>query len=149
MYLIQYVNAFMACEGLMEKEMDFKTAHAVMLLRHDLKKHADFFAAEEMKLVGEYAKKTEAGEIAWEEDGRFVFDRAEDAETFKKRRGELGMTEVEDFAPRKAGKIKEVRPAQLEALFGFLEFEGENNTSSTASGPPSPQGEGLRGGEGI
>jgi len=125
MYLIQYVNAFMACEGLMEKEMDFKTAHAVVMLRHDLKKHADFFAAEEMKLVKEYAKKTEAGEIAWEENGQFTFQNAEDAEAFKKQRGELGMTEVEDFAPRKAGTIREVRPAQLAALLGFLEFEGE------------------------
>ncbi len=125
MYLIQYVNAFMACERLMERELEFKTAHAVVMLRHALKKHADFFAAEELKLVEKYAKKTETGEVAWEKEGQFSFENTENAETFKKQREELGMLELEEFVPMQAGKIQAVRPAVLEALCGFLEFEGD------------------------
>lgn len=125
MYLIQYVNAFLACEHLMEKELDFKTAHTLVMLRQKLKPHTDFFAAEEGKLAKEFARLDENGKIEIEDGGRFFLREGADEESYRKKRQELCMLEVEDISPMRAGKIGEVRPSVLEALFGFLEFETE------------------------
>lgn len=123
MHLLQYVNAFLACENLMEKELDFKTAHAVVMLRATLKPHADFFAAEEGKLAKEFAELDENGKIKIEDGGRFFLREGADEEAYKKRRQELCMLEVEDMERKRAGRLREVRPSILEALSDFLEFE--------------------------
>ena len=125
MYLIQYVNAFLACEHLMEKELDFKTAHALVMLRQKLKLHVDFFAAEEGKLAKEFARLDSDGKIELSDGGRFFLREGADEESHRKKRQELCMLEVEDISPMHAGKIGEVRPSVLEALVGFLEFETE------------------------
>ena len=145
MFLIQYVNAFIALGTLMEKEMDYKTEHAVVMLRAKLRPHADFFAEKEGELAREYAVLDENGRILLEDGGRFSIRSDMDGAEYQRRREALGMVEVEDITPVRAGAIREVKPSVLEALIGFLEFE-EENTSSTASGPPSPQGEGVKSG---
>lgn len=136
MYLIQYVNAYIALGTLMEKEMDYKTAHAVVILRAMLRPHADFFAEKEGELAIEYAVLDENGRILLEDGGRFSIRPDMDGAEYQRRREALGMVEVEDIAPVRAGTLKEVSPSVLEALIGFLEFE-EENPPTVCDGPPS------------
>ncbi len=133
MYLIECVNAYLALEGLMQKELDFGTAHALVMLRRELEPHVQFFGAEERKLAKEYAELDEAGELKLSDGGRFEMRAGADAAEYERRRRELGMVEVEDIKPRRAGNIGAVKPAVLEALSAFLEFEGEGDNPSTVS----------------
>lgn len=117
MKLIDCVGAYHAITDMMDKELNYSTAHALLTLKRQLKPHVDFCAREEMKLVDKYARKGENG-IVWGEVG-FIFDDPTKAPEYAEKRKELMDVEV------KVEKVKldleTVTPAQLEALEGFME----------------------------
>lgn len=128
-YLIQCVNAYAALQPLMDQEWDYKTAHALMMLKRRLQPHASFFSQEEMKLAEEFAEKDEDGKIQWKGTGRFAFQDPSRSQEYAGRRMELGMVEVQEaWNPIRASVPASIKPAQLEALEGFIEFYEEETT---------------------
>lgn len=126
MYLIQCVNAYMAIRALGECECEYQTAHALVVLKHRLQPHVEFFAKSEMKLVEEYARREEDGKITITENGGFVFSDPALANEYARRRTELGMVLVEEELPvLHVPAPKMIRPVHLEALNGFLDFGGD------------------------
>lgn len=126
MYLIQCANAYLAAVQLGQKELDYQTALALVLLKKQLQSHVEFMDGEEMKLAEKYALKDEKGRIAWTERGTFQFPDEEAAEAYRKARTALGQTEVTAaLEPLRAKAPERITAAQLEALEGFLVFEQE------------------------
>lgn len=124
MILIKCVNAYAAVQGLMDKELDYQSAHALVMLRKKLYPHVLFYQQEELKLVKEYGIKDEKGRVVWNGEGAFSFRSPKAAVAYDKKRRHLGLVEVqEDFGPVKVKRPDRITPAQLEALEGFLEFE--------------------------
>jgi hypothetical protein len=125
MYLIQCVNAYTAVLAMAEKECDYKLSYALVMLKRKLQPHIDFFVSREMGLVKTYARKDDDGKIAMTERGKFVFEDPEKAEEYENQRRQLGMVEVlEEFKPVRVPVPSSISVIQLEALEGFLEFEG-------------------------
>ena len=69
MYLIECANAYLAAVQLQQKEMDYQTAFAVMMVKKQLQSHVEFLQNEELKLAEKYAEKDEKGNIKWTERG--------------------------------------------------------------------------------
>lgn len=125
--LIQCVNAWAAIQGLMEQEWDYASAHALTQLRRALKSHVDFFLEEESKLIEQYGKKGEDGQVRLTSRGTFQLQDPDQARKYNARRLELGGVEVElDWEERDLPCPERVRPVQLEALEGFVRFGGED-----------------------
>lgn len=123
MLLIRCVNAYSAVASMMNKEWDYSTAHALMLLKKELQPHVDFYSEEELKLVQEYAQKDEKGKVIWKGSGGFSFRNPRAAEKYNRKIRELGAVEVEkEFVPVKAAAPQSIQPVILEALDGFVEF---------------------------
>lgn len=59
MYLIECANAYLAAVQLQQKEMDYQTAFAVMMVKKQLQSHVEFLQNEELKLAEKYAEKDE------------------------------------------------------------------------------------------
>lgn len=124
MHLIEIVEAYIALLELMRKESDYQTAHAMVTLKRALKPQADFFTAEETKLMEQYAKKDEKGRVITTEQGRFLFAHPDQAPEYARRRTELAMVEVTDPFPQIViPPPARITPQQLEALEGFIRFE--------------------------
>ena len=123
MKLNQTVNAYMAVLELSVKDMDYKTAYALVRLKRKLKPHADFFLAEEKKLMEEYAAKDEKGQVIFATPHTFQFRDPAQMEEYNTRHKELEDVEVqEEFSPWRVSAPKSIRPAHLEALEGLLDF---------------------------
>lgn len=124
MKLKQCVEAYTAILELIEKEWSYQTAHALVTLKRELKPHVDFYAQEEMRLVEKFAAKDEKGNILWTGNGTFSFMEKSMALEYAKQRETLGNVEVqEDFRKIKAPAPERIKPSQLDALIGFIEFE--------------------------
>lgn len=125
MYLIQCVNAYTAVLALAEKECDYNTAYALVMLKRKLQPHVDFFVAQEMELVEKYARKDDDGKVIMTERGGFVFADPSKAEEYETRRRQLGMVDVAgEFEPVCVPVPATITAIHLEALEGFLNFEG-------------------------
>lgn len=72
MYLIECANAYLAAVQLEQKEMDYQTAFAVMMVKKQLQSHVEFLQSEEMKLAEKYGEKDEKGNVKWTERGTFT-----------------------------------------------------------------------------
>ena len=126
MYLIEYANAYLAAVQLQQKEMDYQTAFAVMMVKKQLQSHVEFLQNEELKLAEKYAEKDEKGNIKWTERGTFPYRDADAAAGYQRERRALGMTQVEDdFTVQHAPVPEKITPMQLEALEKFIVFGGE------------------------
>lgn len=125
MLLIKCVTAYAAVLQLMQRDWDYETAHALIVLKGKLQPHTDFFTKEEMKLVEEFAVRNDKGDIAWNENGTFTFAQPERAKEYNERRAQLGSVEVqESFTALRVPKPASIKPVQLEALQGFIDFDG-------------------------
>ena len=128
MYLIQYITAFTAAKELAQREFDYKTAYAIMRLRQRIQPQCEFYADEEAKIISDYAKRDEKGNMIIENNERFVFACPEKAKEYAERVKALGMTEVEDFDPvLHAPEPVSIKPIHLEALESFIVFGGGEN----------------------
>ena len=114
MYLIECANAYLAAVQLQQKEMDYQTAFAVMMVKKQLQSHVEFLQNEEK------------GNIKWTERGTFPYRDADAAAGYQRERRALGMTQVEDdFTVQHAPVPEKITPMQLEALEKFIVFGGE------------------------
>lgn len=127
MVLIQCVNAYMAVQTLMDREADYQTAYAVVMLKKQLQGPVEFYRDEEQRLMEEYAARDDRGEIIWKDKGRFVLQDPSRAEEYNRKRKELGMVDVQKkFVRMRVPEPEKIRPAILEALEEFLIFgEGD------------------------
>ncbi|MBQ8005204.1 MAG: hypothetical protein IJ303_02705 [Clostridia bacterium] len=124
MMLLKIVTAYEAAKRLKDTELDFSSAHTLMMLIKDLEPHALFYAEGERRLVKKYAKKDKGGNILISEGGRIEFADVESAEAFERERRDLSVFEVEiDTKPRKVKAPERISAAVLMALYGFIEFE--------------------------
>lgn len=123
MKLIRCVDAYLSTTQLMEKECNYATAYALMKLKHDLQPHADFYSKKEMELANEFGKKDSNGILIVEENGTFTFSNPDKAREYATKKGELGKVDVEDFDVKKIKPPASIKPSQIEALQGFIEFE--------------------------
>ena len=114
MYLEQCTAAYAALLSLMKEKMEYKTAHAMVLLKRKLQPHVEFFVKQERKLMDEYAQKDEKGN---------VFRDPEQAGEYAKRRSELCMVPLREKIKRITLPVPEqITPDQLEALEPFFQF---------------------------
>lgn len=124
MILLQAAAAYMAACQMMNTEMEYETAYAIATLKNRLQPHAAFFIQEERKLALRHGKKDEGGKVAIDGNGEFEFASREDAEAFAQAKQKLGRIEIQDlFGMLTAKRPEKIRPAQLEALRGFVVFE--------------------------
>ena len=111
---------------LMEQELDYKTAHALVLLKSRLQPHVNYYAQEEMKLVQQYGKKDDKGQIDMTDAGRLTLESPEAAEEFNRKKMELAQVDVqEEWEKIKCPCPEKIKPAVLEALQDFIEFRGD------------------------
>ncbi|WP_299965873.1 hypothetical protein [uncultured Oscillibacter sp.] len=123
--LIRCVTAYAAVCGLMEQEWDYESAYALTQLRRALQGPVDFFLREEGKLVDRYGKKDRKGNVCLTERGGFLFWDPAQAGEYQEKRMELGGVETQaEWTPQTLPRPERIRPAQLEALEGFISFEG-------------------------
>lgn len=123
MILIETVNAYVAILALMNKETDYKTAHALLMLKQRLSPHVEFFSAEEKKLVERFGQKDGEGNVILS-GNRLVFAKDADPKEYEQKRLELSGVEVPwIFAKVKIAPPSEIRPIHIEALLPFIEFE--------------------------
>lgn len=126
MLLIKCVNAYAAIASMSEQQLDYQTAHALVALKSKLQPHVDFFTAEEMKLVEEYAKRDADGKIQMNPNGTFSFEHPERGAEYAQRRAKLGGVDVQDrFEVQKVPRPATIKPICLEALQDFIDFGGE------------------------
>lgn len=126
MLILKCVAAYMAALQLMERELDYKTAHALVLLKSRLQQHAEFYTREEMKLAQEYGKKDKDGRIDMKENGSFTLESPEAAAEFNRKKIELAQVDVqEEWEKLKCPCPEKIKPAVLEALQDFIDFGGE------------------------
>ena len=123
MILMECVTAYMAVQELMEQPFPYKAAHELMMLKRKMQPHVEFFAREEMKLVEEFAQH-ENGKILWTDKGAFRFAAGKDPREYASRRENLSSTDIGWIYERiKIPFPASIKPAQLEALEKFIEFE--------------------------
>lgn len=122
MKLADCAKAYMALEQMKRTPCSYKTAHAMMKLRNQLREDVEYLQSEEMKIAKSCAVLDENGEILWTQPGRFQI-RAGMEETFRREMQELSGVETK-VEPVKAGTPPEsITMEQLEALEGLLIFE--------------------------
>lgn len=126
MKLIQCANAYEAVLTLERQEMDCKTAYALVKLKRKLQADVEFFLKEEKDLIDSYADRDEEGEIIQENPTKIQILDPEKRKEYESKRTELCEIEVqEELEPWRAPMPKAIQPVHLEALEGFIEFEGE------------------------
>lgn len=124
MKLIECVNAYVAAEILMKRDMDFKSAYALAKLKRRLAPHAVFYSREEMKLVREYAKKDERGEPVFVKEGEFAFEDSENAAKYREKLGELASMEIDEtIEPVTVRAPERITPEVIYGLEGLVRFE--------------------------
>ena len=126
MLILKAVVAYTALKQLMEQELDYKTAHALVLLKGRLQPHVEFYDQEQVKLILQYGKKNDDGGVDLKENGAFVIENFEDAEEYRKKKKELDTVDIqEEWEKIKCPCPERIKPAVLEALQDFIEFGGD------------------------
>ena len=115
-------DAYEALVKLSREKLTYRTAHAMMLLKKELHKEAEFLQDEELKIAKEHAVLNEAGEIQWIGDGKFQI-REGMQKQYRKAMQELLETEVLIEQMKAAIPPENITLEQMEALDGLLIFE--------------------------
>lgn len=115
-------DAYEALVKLSREKLTYRTAHAMMLLKKELHKEAEFLQDEELKIAKEHAVLNEEGEIQWIGDGKFQI-REGMQKQYRKAMQELLETEVLIEQMKAAIPPESITMEQLEALEGLLIFE--------------------------
>lgn len=120
MTLKEAAEAYLACEELAREKLPYAAAVAVYLTRQRTAGPFRFYAEEEQKLIETYGERDEAGALV-SQDGRTAL---KDPKTFFARKQELLETELPwEHAVIRCAAPAEIRPMQLAALAGLIEFE--------------------------
>lgn len=123
MKLKQAAEAFLACEELAREKLSYGAAMAVYLTRKRTEELFRFYAEKERELIEAYAERDEAGALRMAGSGVAL----RDAEGFRREKQALLETEAAwEHEVIRCAAPKEIRPMQLAALEGFIDFEEED-----------------------
>jgi hypothetical protein len=132
MKLLNCVTAYLALMQLAEREWNFETAHKLLMLKQKLQPHVEFYKTEEQKLAQEYGKKNEHGEVSFQANGNFAFEKPKFAQIFREKKNELNLVEIEETEILEIEPPEKIKPVLIEALYGFVCFKGGKNHGSSA-----------------
>ncbi len=121
MKLESVVHAYIALGLLMETEMDYADAHALLMLYRKFRPHIDFYVSEEAKLVQQYAKKNEQGKAIIAENGGFCLEDPQKFAEYTNQKCALGNVEVE-IEPVNIHAPKRISAKILDSLDGAVQF---------------------------
>lgn len=125
--LKQCVAAWKALDAISTQPMDYKSAHALVVLKARMRPHVLYFSRTEMELVEKYASHDNDGDVIYEEPGRISFKTADDMNSFARERAQLDEVELGEEIPRaKIAPPAQITLAQLEALEPYIDVEGAN-----------------------
>lgn len=126
MKLINAVRAYLAAEEMSRQAWPYDMALAIVKVKRATGAEKDFFVEKERELVMKYADLDERGNIRLTQEGRFLFRDRQMADEYERERRELENAETGDRpAPLRVKAPERIKPEHIEALDGFIEFEGE------------------------
>ncbi len=122
--LKQCIAAWQALRALAAQAMDYKSAHALVLLMERLRPHVSYFSSTEMELVKKYAELDAEGNPVFEGPGRVRFRTGDDLAAFTRERNELDVVELgEEIARATISPPAQISPEQLEALLPYVDIK--------------------------
>ena len=127
MILLKVVTAYAALSDLMQKEFTFAEAYRLLKLKQKLQPAADFYLEKEKELAAACGQKDEAGRLIVSAGGEFPFINEETGRKFQEKKRELALTEIkEDWEAVGINAPEKIKPAVIEALMGFVDFQGKD-----------------------
>ena len=121
--LMEAVKANLAAQEMERQALPYTLALALVKVRQATAAEMECYAAEEQKLVEQYAAKDESGNIRMA-GTRFVYKDPAARAAYEAARKALGETATEIRLPRlKASPPERISPGALEALSRFIEFK--------------------------
>ena len=116
----------MAAQEMQGQLLQYDLALALVKLKRELQADADFYIARERELIMKYAVLDDSGNVRLTPQGTFLFKDPAQGADYERDRRELGETDA-GAAPAayKAKAPAEAKPYWIEALRGFIDFEGE------------------------
>lgn len=125
--LKQCITAWQALRELMNAPTDYRSAHALVLLKSRLRPHVEFYHKEELALSDKYAEHDEKGKIKLTAQGTVEFGTTERLSAFLAERAELDAVELtEDIPVAHITAPAQITPEQLEALEHYIDFEEDH-----------------------
>lgn len=122
--LKQCIAAWQALRAIATQAMDYKSAHALVLLMERLRPHVSYFSSTETELVKKYAELDAEGNPVFEGPGRVRFRTGDDLVAFTRERNELDDVELgEEIARATIFPPAQISPEQLEALFPYVDIK--------------------------
>lgn len=122
--LKQCIAAWQALRAIATQAMDYKSAHALVLLMERLRPHVSYFSSTEMELVKKYAELDAEGNPVYEAPGRVRFRRAEDLMAFTRERRALDDVELgEEISRATISPPAQISPEQLDALLPYVDIK--------------------------
>lgn len=122
--LKQCIAAWQALRAIATQAMDYKSAHALVLLMERLRPHVAYFSSTEMELVKKYAELDAEGNPVFEGPGRVRFRRAEDLMAFTRERRALDDVELgEEISRATISPPAQISPEQLDALLPYVDIK--------------------------
>ena len=122
--LKQCIAAWQALRAIATQAMDYKSAHALVLLMERLRPHVAYFSSTEMALVKKYAELDAEGNPVYEAPGRVRFRRAEDLMAFTRERRALDDVELgEEISRATISPPAQISPEQLDALLPYVDIK--------------------------
>ena len=113
-----------AIKKLSDTQLDYSSAHALVMTKNELEPHVMFFAENEKAMIETYADQDEEGNLISEADGRFTV-RPENAKKVNEDRVKLNSVEVE-VTKRKLKELPEkITVSTLELLLTAFQFPEE------------------------
>lgn len=122
--LITAVMLYDAIKKLYDTQLDYSSAHALVMTKNELEPHVMFFAENEKAMIEKYANKDEEGNLISEEDGRFTVS-PENAKKFNEERVKLNSVEVEVQERKLKGLPEKISMSTLELLLTAFELPEE------------------------
>lgn len=122
--LKQCIAAWQALRAIATQAMDYKSAHALVLLMERLRPHVAYFSSTEMELVKKYAELDAEGNPVYEAPGRVRFRTGDDLAAFTRERRALDDVELgEEISRATISPPAQISPEQLEALFPYVDIK--------------------------
>lgn len=122
--LRQCIAAWQALRSLAVQTMDYKSAHALVLLMERLRPHVAYFSSAETELAQKYAELDTAGNPVFEGPGRVRFRTGDDLMAFTRERNKLDDVELgEEIARATISPPAQISPEQLEALLPYVDIK--------------------------
>lgn len=125
MKLKKIVDAYLATLELSRTDTDYKTAYALMKLKKKTQNQFEFYVQQERELLEKYADKDENGSVIYFDKANVRISDPERLREYEKARRELNELETDDKIRQYSAPVpKSIKPSILEALDGFILFEG-------------------------